>query len=199
MPKKLKTTNKKVSSKKVSSLKSVTPKKAHLPYPLLFLGVVSVIAIVIALTYFQAQQYKRMRHMQKNKIEKKMDTEKVIKAQVIRNRDIIKDTSWVWENTILADESVTTPVKKDAFVLTLNSDGTFSSTTDCNSLGGTYLVSDSFRIGLFDMMSTEMYCDNSQEAVYTGQLAKIMSYSLEDTTLKFVLSDNMGTMVFKKK
>jgi heat shock protein HslJ len=195
MPKKLKTTN-----KKVSSLKSVTSKKAHLPYPLLFLGVIAVIAIVIALTYFQAQQYKRMQYMQKNKsVEKKMDTEKVIKPQVMRVKDAIKTTSWVWETTLLSDKTITTPVKKEAFVLTFNADGTFSSTTDCNGLGGTYLVSDSSRIGLFDMMSTEMYCDNSQEAVYIGQLSKIMSYSLEDTTLKFVLSDNMGTMVFKKK
>jgi heat shock protein HslJ len=195
MPKKLKTTN-----KKVSSLKSVISKKAHLPYPLLFLGVIAVIAIVIALTYFQAQQYKRMQYMQKNKsVEKKMDTEKVIKPQVMRVKDAIKTTSWVWETTLLSDKTITTPVKKEAFVLTFNADGTFSSTTDCNGLGGTYLVSDSSRIGLFDMMSTEMYCDNSQEAVYIGQLSKIMSYSLEDTTLKFVLSDNMGTMVFKKK
>lgn len=197
MPKKLKTTNKKVSSKKVNVSKIT--KNHHLPYPALFLGVLIVMASVITLIYFQAQQYKRMQYIQNNMEEKNLDKEKVAKPQVMRVKDAIKTTSWVWETTLLADKTITTPVKKEAFVLTFNADGTFSSTTDCNGLGGTYLVSDSSRIGLFDMMSTEMYCDNSQEAVYTGQLAKIMSYSLEDTTLKFVLSDNMGTMVFKKK
>ena len=62
------------------------------------------------------------------------------------------------------------------FTLTLKNDGTFSATTDCNGVGGTF-ESTNPSITFSRMMSTLMFCDGSQESQFTNSLERTAEYS----------------------
>lgn len=180
--------------KKVSnSTKSIDKKGSalHHPlnYPLLFLVLLSILAVLISLGYFYCQQYKYLwkngNGMMENKYGPKdgMNNPKDI-SEKAGKKAMLSGSDWVWD-------------KSDKFVLKFNTDGTFSSTTDCNGIGGNYMVSGMNRVSLFDMVSTMMYCDGSMESEYNMMLSKVSSYSMLDDSLELTVSDG-STLVFKK-
>lgn len=103
-------------------------------------------------------------------------------------------TSWVWQNTTLNDGSVVEG--KDAFVLTFTPNLSYQSTTDCNSLSGTYVV-DGEVLSLATPAMTKMFCEGSIENEYITQLVLTGSYVLEGDTLKLLLNRDYGVMEFK--
>ena len=178
--------------KKIS--KSSTPQSfsVHqtLNYPLLFLCLLTVLAVLVSLGYFYSQQYKYMRKMESGNVENKYDYKNGMNApkdtqEKLGKKAMLSGSEWIWE-------------KSDKFVLKFNTDGSFSSTTDCNGLGGNYMVSGMNKVSLFDMVSTEMYCEGSMESDYTSMLSKVSSYSMLDDSLELTVSDG-STLVFKKK
>lgn len=106
------------------------------------------------------------------------------------------DTSWQWVHTEDSAGIVTfVPKSAQMFVVSFDEAGRMSSQTDCNSLGGTYEINgDSLTFG--PLMSTLMYCEGSDEAVYGAQLAKVVSYTQSATTLTLMLDDAAGVMIF---
>ncbi len=79
---------------------------------------------------------------------------------------------WVWETTyegagpdakVLKD----TPKKPSKFSLRFFENGTFSATTDCNSMSGKY-VKDDFTLSFSEVVSTLMFCDASQEQIFSN-------------------------------
>lgn len=75
--------------------------------------------------------------------------------------------TWNWMRTIYSNGTTTLPAIPGKFTLTFKDNGTFSAATDCNGVGGEY-VTNGNKIILTKMMSTLMYCDASQEQVYSG-------------------------------
>lgn len=92
-------------------------------------------------------------------------------------------TSWIWKETVHGD-SVITP-GGDEFVLTFTETGV-RSTTDCNSMSGSYVFADS-NITFSPFAMTEMYCEGSLEAPYANDLAKAISFTLEGSALTIVV------------
>jgi heat shock protein HslJ len=108
----------------------------------------------------------------------------------------LEKTSWKWVKTTSTKGSVVTPTQKDAFVLTLQN-GTFSSKTDCNTVGGGYTLGKGTLV-FKDMMSTMMFCDGSQEGEYGAMLGKVSSYNISTKNeLSLTLSDG-EVMLFTK-
>lgn len=110
---------------------------------------------------------------------------------------LLPNTSWRWDYTEATDESLLTlPKKPEAFVLAFDDAGRASSQTDCNSLGGTYTLSgDKLNFGA--MMSTKMFCEDSDEVVYGEQLSLVESVDLTlPTSMRLMLKGGAGTMVF---
>ncbi len=105
--------------------------------------------------------------------------------------------TWNWISTGLNDGTVVVPKVKDKFALTFKSDGTFSATTDCNGIGGNYVVKDSY-IVFSQMISTLMYCEGSQEGEFRDFLNNTSNYSFTSKG-ELVLSQklNTGTAVFR--
>lgn len=101
--------------------------------------------------------------------------------------------SWVWQETGLPNGDVTTP-DSGAFVLTLSDNERFTSTTDCNSVGGSYIAENEL-ITFSDIYATKMFCEGSLENTYTEQLALVTSYVATAETLTLNLSEG-GEMVF---
>jgi len=104
---------------------------------------------------------------------------------------------WTWISTLYNDERTIMPKQKDAFTLTFKTDGTFSATTDCNGVGGSY-VTDKEKITFGQMMSTLMYCEGSQEGDFTKMLENSTGYHFTSKgELILDLKLDSGSVIFR--
>ncbi len=104
---------------------------------------------------------------------------------------------WKWIQTSYGSSTSVTP-KTQAFAITFKPDNTFSATTDCNSVGGQYIVK-AGSISLGKMVSTKMFCEGSQETDFTTMLDGVRAYSFTtrgELVLDFA-SSSSGHMTFK--
>lgn len=98
--------------------------------------------------------------------------------------------SYNWLGNKKSDGSVAyTPKSTTAFTIKFN-DGEMTSSTDCNSLGGSY-VSTNQTLSFGPLMSTLMYCEGSEEAVYSNFLSEATSYARSNGYLFIKLTDGM--------
>lgn len=110
----------------------------------------------------------------------------------------LEDTAWSWQYTeLLSGEKVEAPAG-DRFVLALDGEGNLGSTTDCNSMGGSYVLDEDV-LSIGQIIMTLMYCEGSMEGVYAEQLGLVNSYVIADDTLRLNLNRDYGVMVFKRK
>jgi heat shock protein HslJ len=110
--------------------------------------------------------------------------------------DELAGTSWVWTETLMSDDTKTTPAQADAFQITFGSDGSVSTTTDCNANAGSYTV-DGNQIKLDFQISTMMACPNeAQEAEYIKDLLGVQSYHMADGNLVLEFPMDSGMMTF---
>lgn len=106
--------------------------------------------------------------------------------------------TWTWVNTVYGDDKEVKPLGTKPFTLTINKDKSFSATTDCNGVGGEYVLKDDNQILFTKMMSTLMYCENSQEAEFTKMLGEVQSYHFTNKgELVFNLKFDSGSMIFR--
>lgn len=83
------------------------------------------------------------------------------------------------------------------FTLAFKKDGTFSGTTDCNRVGGSYEVNGN-KITFENMMSTLMYCEGSQESDFTKMLGETESYLFTSKgELILNLKFDSGSVIFR--
>jgi heat shock protein HslJ len=84
------------------------------------------------------------------------------------------------------------------FSLTFQPDGTFAATTDCNRVRGSYTTGrNSIDFGE-DMASTKVYCEGSQEGLFTGMLRETSGYHFTSRgELVLELSSASGVVAFR--
>lgn len=105
--------------------------------------------------------------------------------------------TWTWIKTIYDNDTEVLPRAEKKFTLTFKKDGTFSATTDCNSVGGEYVVSE-YKISFGKMLSTLMYCENSQENDFTKMLKEVENYSFTSKGELFMgLKFDSGSVIFR--
>lgn len=104
---------------------------------------------------------------------------------------------WTWIKTTMNDGSVTIPKRSDAFSLSFAKNNTVSIETDCNRMNGQYSVKGN-TLNFGALMSTKMFCEGSQENVFSQSLTEVVSY-LFTTRGELILEIKMdsGVMVFK--
>lgn len=133
-----------------------------------------------------------------------LDSETMQWGEVVQNFEGEADPStmtltmktWNWINTILSDGALIVPRKSAEFGITFASDGTFTATTDCNSMGGSYAVRGAV-ISFNNMYSTKKYCEGSQENDFAKTLSRIEGYQFTSKgELVFTLRDK-GTATFR--
>ncbi len=111
----------------------------------------------------------------------------------------ITRVTWIWKTMILADGTVINPKKSDAFTMTLGDDGRVQGTTDCNGFGGEYVFGSDGIISFGPFMSTQMYCEGSQEQEFTKYLMDGTQMKIDATgSLVISIKDNGGQIVFTK-
>lgn len=110
----------------------------------------------------------------------------------------LKNTKWAWQYTEKASGLRDTPSDAGQFILSFGANKDMSSTTDCNSISGTYATTgSSLRFGAF--ISTLMYCEGSLENLYRTDLEKVGMYAVVGDELQLTLGGATGVMVFTKR
>lgn len=106
--------------------------------------------------------------------------------------------SWQWVKTSYNNDTEITPKDVDAFTITFKDDNTFSATTDCNSMGGSYKLDNNQITFGENMFMTRMFCENSQEQEFVSLLGEVQSYFFTNKgELIFDLKFDSGSAVFK--
>jgi len=105
---------------------------------------------------------------------------------------------WIWVETITSNSQKVKPRVND-FVLKINSDSSFSSSTDCNSVSGSLSVNNE-KINFTKIVATEKFCPKSLESNFTAFLKDVVSYRFnEKKQLILILKDDSGLMFFNEK
>jgi heat shock protein HslJ len=111
----------------------------------------------------------------------------------------VVDVVWQWQEATQADGEIITPNKPEAFTVRFTSAGAVEGATDCNGFGGGYTVGEDGQLVLGEFMSTLMYCDGSQEQVFTGLLVDgITITAVTDATLTLNTTAG-GTVTFVRQ
>lgn len=110
----------------------------------------------------------------------------------------LEGTAWSWQYTELQGGEMVEAPAGDQFVLTFEGNGQLGSTTDCNSMGGSYVL-DGEVLSIGELMMTKMYCEGSMEGTYAEHLGLVNSYVIVDDTLRLNLNRDYGVMVFKRQ
>lgn len=106
--------------------------------------------------------------------------------------------TWTWIRTNYNNDTQVTPVKASVFTLAFRDDGSWTATTDCNSLRGSYELTEN-RITFGPVMSTRMHCEGSQEGVFIKMLEQFRSYFFTSRgELIFDLKVDSGSAVFRQ-
>ena len=129
-----------------------------------------------------------------NSVRRTLEVKPVTNAT--NNSSVVMKT-WTWVGAIYSDNKEIRPKQEGKFTLTFKSDGTFSATTDCNSMFGGYTASNG-TIEFSDIAMTKMFCEGSQEMDYLRLLRDSSSYTFGQTgELIFSLKMNGGQVTFK--
>ena len=107
-------------------------------------------------------------------------------------------TTWVWQKTLVDGINAISPKKSGVFTISFGENGKVSGKTDCNGFFGTYTQGSDGFIKFGPLASTMMYCEDSQESMFTGAVGKVSHYSIDPSGNLVLLSDK-DKMFFIKK
>jgi heat shock protein HslJ len=103
---------------------------------------------------------------------------------------------WVWLSMTLENSQVIKP-RSGEFILKFTSDGSFTSSTDCNSISGKFNSLNGIIQFENNIVTTEKYCMKSLEGPYVKQLQNAKNYKFnEKNQLIIELKDGSGFMIF---
>ncbi len=106
---------------------------------------------------------------------------------------------WVWIKTTYNNDTEVVPHQAGAFTMVFKDDGSFSATTDCNSMAGSYEVTQK-QISFKDSAVTLKYCEGSQEQEFFAMLEEVSSFLFTSRgELVFELPLDTGSMIFRGK
>lgn len=108
--------------------------------------------------------------------------------------------TWEWQKLVTSDNVTTTPKNQGVFTVTLGSDEKITGKTDCNGFFGSYTVATDGVLSFGPLASTLMYCENSQESVFSGAIEKAERYEVDASgNLILTLLGNGGKLYLVKK
>lgn len=105
--------------------------------------------------------------------------------------------TWAWVKTQYSNDSIVLPNKPGAFSLAFAEDGRLQITTDCNGMRGDYQV-EAHQIQFGQMISTRMFCKDSQEKVFAKMLEEVTSFMFTPKgQLVLMFKYDSGSMIFQ--
>lgn len=117
----------------------------------------------------------------------------------LTDADKLAGSVWVWQATTIGD-AVTEPRQADVFTLSFDREsGRVSGTTDCNGLGGSYAVGADNALAFTEFVSTQMYCEGSQEAEFAAALMQAERFFFAGSGALVLELKGGGTMLFGER
>ncbi len=111
----------------------------------------------------------------------------------------IQSSTWFWEKTVMSNNITVIPKKANMFSITFSLDGNMSGKTDCNGFSGSYKIGSDGVITFGSLASTLMYCEGSQEQVFSNAVGMSNRYMLDPSgNLVLLLPYDSGSILFKK-
>lgn len=106
-------------------------------------------------------------------------------------------TTWEWIETGYSNDEIITPADSGMFTVTFSNDMSFSSTTDCNTIGGSYTTNET-NIDFGPLFATKKAClEETLETTYANMFGEVSSYMItEDGRLVLMLKYDTGSMIF---
>jgi len=105
--------------------------------------------------------------------------------------------TWAWIRATYNDGREIIPKQSGKFTITFSNSGTFSATTDCNSMSGSYTVTED-AISFGPIAQTKMYCEGSQESEFASFLQNTEGHHFTSRgELIFDLKFDSGTALFR--
>ena len=127
-----------------------------------------------------------------------------------KNKDIVKisnekniekvdekllNKEWIWQESLISDSQIIKP-KLNTFKIKFSLDETFSATTDCNQISGSFKVFNN-EIYFSKIVATKMFCPKTLEPNFTSELEKAKSFRFSDKNQLIIeLNGNLGIMIF---
>lgn len=110
------------------------------------------------------------------------------------------NSTWIWVRTDMSNDEVIMPKAGDKFSIDFDPSGKLSGTTDCNGFFGSYTLGANGRIEFGPFGSTLMYCEGSQEGIFTSAVAKAdRVFFTQNGNLVLLLPMDSGSIIFRKK
>lgn len=120
---------------------------------------------------------------------------RIIEAPDYSNLSLVG--TWNWEKAVSA-EGEFIPKQKEEFTITFSDDGKVNGTTDCNGFFGEYQIEEYQGLSFSPLATTMMYCEGSEEAIFTGYLASSTSYTLNSPEELVITLQDSSTLHFSK-
>jgi len=95
----------------------------------------------------------------------------------ISNADKLLGAPWRWVKTGVVHNTYK-PTRPELFTLTFNVDGTFTSSSDCNSIGGAYSATHSI-LQFTNIYTTLMACQATQSQEFNDKLGAVQTYRFD--------------------
>ena len=112
-----------------------------------------------------------------------------------------KNTQWTWLRTTNPGGKVAQPGTGKSFVISFDAAGRFTVKGDCNSIAGQYTVWGPGDVSMDNIISTQMYCENSQELDFVNTLSRTTGYKVDGDTLLLDIEGDIagyGLMTFAR-
>lgn len=107
--------------------------------------------------------------------------------------------SWVWIGSVDSKDEAILPDDPYQFELIFETQGKLNSTTDCNTISGSYITNEE-SISIGPLASTKMACEGTTlEAIYANQLASASTYTIDGSVLRIDMIKGAGIMTFNRK
>ncbi len=107
---------------------------------------------------------------------------------------------WVWEKTVMNDDTVIEPKQAGDFTLTFANDGRVSGKTDCNGFNASYEILADKQISFGQAAMTLMFCEGSQEEIFMQNVVSSTGVFFDEQgNLALLLPFDSGSVLFIKK
>ena len=113
-----------------------------------------------------------------------------------RALNLLENTTWTWSKNEDSQGQALIPNDSTRFKIRFEKDKFYSS-TDCNGVSGSYVIVGN-SIKFSEMMSTMMYCENSDEHLYVASLGDAVYYKVNNKKLIINLLNESGLMMFDR-